>query len=391
MHNGLFVALLGIHQIVCWGTLTYGVTVLAAQMAARVGQAVAVIFTAYAFGLIFNGIVAPVCTRWVMRAGARVPGFCGLALAAAACVVLSYAHNLPFMVFGFMLAGAAMALTQYDFAFLCVRLYQPSQARRTITGITLFGALASSIMWPITQALAARWGLSGAWLGLAVIVLAVGGPMVYLCTRHAVVSVTPPAADGAINTAPRADVSATRVRWLVPGLTIVSVMGGAVATNLPFVLARFDAPATTIPAVLSLFGVGQLAARLLDLIGSRRFGLDVTVRVATVASLGAWLLFLLPQVGLITAIGVLLLGAGNGMFTIVRGTVPQLLFFGPQFTVVAGTLARAGSYARAGAPMLLALMLDTTQRAWPIALICAGAVIAGAYAVLRFGQLHEQH
>jgi hypothetical protein len=389
MHNGLFIALIGLHQIVCWGTLTYGVTVLSAQMAARVGQPVSTIFTAYAFGLIFNGVVAPVCTRWVMRAGARIPGFVGLAVAATACVVLSFATTLPIMVFGFMLAGAAMALTQYDFAFLCVRLYQPSRARATVTGITLFGALASSIMWPVTQALAARWGMPGAWLGLAVIVVVVGAPMVWLCTRHPVVSATPLPVDGEINPPPREDVSPTRVRWLVPGLTIVSVMGGAVATNLPFVLARFDTPATTIPAVLSLFGIGQLCARMLDLIGSRRFGLDVTVRVAALASLGAWVLFLLPQLGLVTAAGVLLLGAGNGMFTIVRGTVPQLLFFGPQFTAVSATLASAGSYARAAAPMLLAMMLDHTKLAWPIALACASAIIIGAYAVLRYGQLNE--
>jgi MFS family permease len=182
--------MLGVHQIVCWGTLTYGVTVFAPAMAARSGASVSAIMAAYALGLVVNGFVAPAATRWVMRGNAWLGGLAGLALGVAACVVLAFGGHLAWVAVGFALAGAAMAMAQYDFAWLCVRLYHPHDARRVVTGVTLFGAVASSIMWPIAVALQARFGLTVGWLGLGGIMASVGGVSLWWVTRSAILPKT---------------------------------------------------------------------------------------------------------------------------------------------------------------------------------------------------------
>jgi hypothetical protein len=343
-------------------------------MAQRAQCSVAAIMMAYAGGLIANGFVAPACTRWTMRDGGFVPGLTG----ALACIILSDAQQLSIIFIGFALAGAAMALTQYDFAWLCVRLYHPKNARKIVTGVTLFGALASSIMWPIAARLGESFGLSGGWRGIALIMVGVGIPCLWALTRNAQSSIQAAPSPAQLQAVSLPEISATKARMIVFGLVLLSVVGGGVASNLPFVLAKAEVTPAVIGGVLSLFGVGQLCARGLDFLGSGRFGLNVTLVVATCAALISWILMLIPPVPVTTVCAVLLLGAGNGLFTVLRGALPQLLFFGDQFVVTSSALARIGSYARAATPMAIAFMLERSSGIAPTALICAGSIVFGA-------------
>jgi hypothetical protein len=383
LNSAGFVASLGIHQIVCWGTLTYGVTIFAPAMAARAGVSVAAIMAAYSAGLLFNAVVAPACTRWVMRGNAWVGGFAGLGLGVAACVVLAYGAHVALVFAGFALAGAAMALTQYDFAWLCVRLYHPHNARRVVTGVTLFGAVASSIMWPIAQALLNHYGLTAGWLGLAAIMVSVGGVCLWLITRSAVESATDtPAASATPVDHPPAP-NAAQTLYVVLGLTLVSSVGAGLAANLPLLLAKFQATPSSIGLVLSLFGIGQLLARGLDFLGSQRSGLGVTLKTALVACALCWLLLLgLSAFGaplMMVGLAVLLMGASNGLFTILRGATPQLLFFGDSFTYVSAQLARWGSIARSVLPVAVAFALESALPMWSIALLCTAGIFLGAW------------
>ncbi len=380
-----FVASLGIHQIVCWGTLTYGVTVFAPAMAARAGVSIAAIMAAYCSGLLFNAAVAPACTRWVMRGNAWLGGVVGLAIGVLACVVLAFAWHVSIVFAGFALAGAAMALTQYDYAWLCVRLYHPHNARRVITGVTLFGALASSIMWPIAHQLNVRFGLATGWLGLAAIMAIVGGACLWLFTRIPVPNdlMDGEAATTAMPSQSNAPLGATQTRYVVLGLTLVSSIGAGLAANLPLLLSTFQASPGTITAVLSLFGVGQLLARGLDFLSSHRTGLGVTLKAAVAACAVCWLLLVaLASTGAplsMVALAVLLMGASNGLFTILRGATPQLLFWGEQFTQVSAQLASAGSVARAILPLAVALALESAMPRWAIAALCSVVLFLGAW------------
>jgi hypothetical protein len=276
-----------------------------------------------------------------------------------------------------------MALTQYDFAWLCVRLFHPHNARRVVTGVTLFGAVASSIMWPIAQALLTHYGLTAGWLGLAAIMVSVGGVCLWLITRSAVESATDaPAASAAPVAHPPAP-NAAQTLYVVLGLTLVSSVGAGLAANLPLLLAKFQATPSSIALVLSLFGLGQLLARGLDFLGSKRSGLGVTLKTAVVACALCWLLLLgLSAFGaplIMVAIAVLLMGASNGLFTILRGATPQLLFFGESFVHVSAQLARWGSIARSVLPVGVAFALESALPMWSIALLCTSGIFLGAW------------
>ncbi len=382
-----FISIVGIHQIVCWGTLTYGVTVFSPAMAAKLGVSITTIMLVYAAGILFNGIVAPACTRWVMRGAALRPGLAGLTLGGLSCLVLSFASH-PLVAFvGFAMAGAAMALTQYDFAWLLVRLHHPHDARRTVTGITLFGALASSIMWPIAHALNVRFGMEWGWRGLGLIMLVVGGACLLRITRMPVIRADAPLSDAATAAAPELPVipaiPAAQFWAIIVGLTTISIIGGALAINLPLLLAAAKAEPAVIAAVLSLFGIGQLLGRSLDFLGARKFGLNATVVTAASLALLSWAALHLPQTLAVTAAAVLMLGASNGLFTIVRGATPLLAFHGAQFIKASAAMASIGSVARAAAPIVIAFLLERVAHFTVTAAICAAGILIGAALVLH--------
>jgi hypothetical protein len=142
----------------------------------------------------------------------------------------------------------------------------------------------------------------------------------------------------------------------------------AMAAHLPGLMQAAGTSAATAILVGSLIGPSQVAARLLEFSLLRRVHPLISARVATAMHpLGAGILLL---GGPVTAplFGVLH-GAGNGILTIAKGTLP-LVIFGPQgYGRRQGLLMVPARVAQALAPWLFGLALD----AWG-----AGALVLSA-------------
>lgn len=356
MHPVLFASLVGLQQIVCWGTLTYAAAVFAPFLAQACGISIASVMTAYGVGLLTNAFVAPAATRWVLRVGTLGPGTLGLALLIAACATLSQASNWILLTLGFMIAGTAMALTQYDFAFLTVSLHMPAHARRVITVITFFGALASTIMWPAALALASLLGPQRAWLALATISVVFSLPALLLAYRQPITirestvsSVDTPSSSPTAPESPSA---------FLLGLLGLMFMGISLVANLPLVLTLMKTPTEQMAWILSLFGIGQLCSRALDYIAGRWLSTRATVAVCSVSFCTALLLMVSTQQGgFQTALAVFLFGCANGLVTVLRGVLPQQLFQGEAFAKVSSQLAGFGALGRALMPVVAAQAL----------------------------------
>jgi predicted MFS family arabinose efflux permease len=379
----LFACLVGLQQIVCWGTLTYAAAVYAPAMAAQTGISVASLMTAYGAGLLVNAVLAPGLTRWVMRVGALVPGLLGLLLTVMACMTLSVTTHWAVALAGFMLSGAAMALTQYDFAFLTVKLHMPRHARKVVAVITFFGALASTIMWPVALALASAVGTYAAWRYLALITVLVSLPAVLPCYRlprvQDPVASAMDAPGATLHTLPTAN-SAVVVACII-GLAII---GTSVVANLPLVLTQMQVSPAALATLLPLFGIGQLAARALDFVGSRWVDSTGTLVASVATLLAAMALSTLPHnAWWVSAAFVFLLGAGNGLATILRGVLPQQLFTGAVFAAASGQLASIGAFSRALMPVAVAHVVVLAHGVAWMGLIYAGLTILCGSLLMR--------
>ncbi|HVH81186.1 MAG TPA: MFS transporter, partial [Stellaceae bacterium] len=132
---------------------------------------------------------------------------------------------------------------------------------------------------------------------------------------------------------------------------------GAMAAHLPRLLEAAGASPTEAVAAAALVGPAQVAARLFEFGLLRRVHPLISARIAAVMHpLAALGLSMLGPFGV--AAFSLLHGAGNGMITIAKGTLP-LAIFGPNgFGQRSGVLSAPARVTQSAAPFLFGLLLD---------------------------------
>jgi hypothetical protein len=151
------------------------------------------------------------------------------------------------------------------------------------------------------------------------------------------------------------------------------------AAHLPRLLETAGATPVQAVAAAALVGPAQVAARLAEFLVVRRIHPLVSARIATMLHpAGALALGLIgPSAAAPFAI---LYGAGNGLLTIARGTVP-LAIFGPRgYGERTGLLGAPARATQAFAPFVFGVLLDL-MGTW-VVLVSSGLCIAALAALM---------
>lgn len=347
---------LGIAQIVSWGTLFYTIAVLGRAMREATGVSEVAMYAAYSAGLAISGLMAPWIGRTIDRRGGRLVLSWGSGGAALACAALCSVQGPATLALAWLLAGAAMAATLYDPAFATLHQLAGTAYRRSVTALTLFGGLASTAFWPLSQWLLDAHGFRAAFAAYAVLHLVVCLPLHLLCVpRHAPGAA---AAEAARAQPPPPPTRPTAYAWLAIALTGASFTASALAAHMIEVLTVRGLSAADAVLVGALFGPMQVAGRIAEFALGRRIRpvLAGTIAFATLAVS----LLLLTQVRAALGPAVLfavLYGVSNGVMTIVRGVVPAELFGPRDYGALLGRLAQPQFIARAVAPAAFAALV----------------------------------
>ena len=289
-----------------------------------------------------------------------------LVLALGLCL-LAVARGPWTLAGAWLVLGAGIALGLYDSAFATLAGLYGREARAPITGVTLIAGFASTVSWPLSTLFAEHLGWRGACLAWAGVNLALALPLNLLLVPR------PPLA--CARRLPRwteADEAAAPPpppRFAAPLLAFVFAavwfVTGALAAHLPGLLRAAGAGPAEAVAAAALLGPAQVAARLAEFGLLRRAHPLVSARLAALGHpAAAAALLLLPAGGVAAAAFALLHGAGNGVMTVARGTLP-LAVFGP-----AGYGARQGLI---GAPARLLQALAPFAFGWLLAGAGVGA------------------
>lgn len=363
--GGRVVLALGVTQTLAWASSTYLPAILAGPMARALGITPGSVFAAYSAALLLMAALGPRIGGLIDRHGGR-PVLCAsnLVLALALCVLGSAAGPAA-MVAGWMLLGTGMALGLYDAAFAAlVRIYGGG-ARGPITGITLLGGFASTLGWPLTSALLEGVGWRGACFAWAAIHLLVALPINWRCVP-AVAKPDAPRQPAPAASPPAAPAAPAGQRFQLVLLAVfgacTSFATSAMSAHLPglFVLTGVGTSAALFAA--SLFGPAQVAARLFEYFVLHRRHLPplLSARIAcALHPVGSALLLALGGSPALAVTFALLHGAGNGMITIAKGTLPLALFGPHGYGARQGWLAVAPRIMLAIAPFAFGqVMLD---------------------------------
>jgi predicted MFS family arabinose efflux permease len=375
------VTALGIGQIISWGTLFYSIAVLGPPMAHALGVSDVMLYGSFTAGLFLSGIASPWVGARIDRRGGRAVLAGGSLLGAIACALLATAVNAATMLAGWLVAGVAMAACLYDPAFATLYRVSGASYRRAVTALTLFGGFASTVFWPLSQYLLETHGWRVAFGVHAALNALVCIPL-HLAfvpsSSHRFVA----ASSSAV---PETDAahSGTFV-WLAAALSLAAFLASAISAHLVVLLASGGLAARDAVLVGALIGPMQVAGRVMEFAFSNRWSpLSVGTLAFTLLASALIVLCLVRGVWIVALAFALLYGWANGVMTIVRGTVPGVLFGSRNYGALLGRLAQPQFILKAAAPVAVTLLftLGDTRRAALYTLAGAGLAALVAYRI----------
>jgi MFS family permease len=380
------VAALGTAQTLAWASSYYLPAILAAPMAADLGVSTPTVFAAFSVALGVSALVGTKAGAAIDRFGGRPVLMLTSLLFGLGLAALGASQGLYSLFAAWVLLGIAMGCGLYDAAFASlVRLYG-KDARASITGVTLVAGFASTVGWPVTALLEAHFDWRVACFVWAAAHLLVGLPLNRLLpnpARNETIGQPAPAHTAEPTAAPAAPASriplaaAVSLGFVFAATAFIST---AMAAHLPTLMAAAGTTTATAVVVASLIGPAQVAARLLEFGLMRRLDPLLSARVAVALHpLGATALLAAGPVAA-PLFGVMH-GAGNGLMTIAKGTLP-LSIFGPQgYGRRQGLLVAPARVSQALAPWLFGLALASWSQ-WALLFTMSLGTLA-VFALLR--------
>jgi MFS family permease len=375
---------LGLSQLVCWGITYYLIGALGELIAADLGWSRSLVYGGFSVALLVMGVASPLVGVLIDRCGGRPVMVLGSGLIALGCGTLALAHGVFAYYASWALLGLAMRCTLYDAAFAALARIGGPHARRPISQITLLGGLASTVFWPITHALALHFGWRGA-------VLAYAGVGLLTVPLHLAI----PAGrygDRSGGGAPeRPHLAQSRPDRLLAGslyaliVTLTNVLNSGMSAHMIGILGGLGLAASVAVWVATLRGIGQSSARLCEvLFGGRLDPLTLNL-LAALALPVCFAAGLFSGRLLAAAIAfALIYGAGNGILTITRGTLPLVLFDHRTYGTLVGRLLVPSFLLSAIAPLGFALVIERLGEAGALVLsILIALTTLGAALALR--------
>jgi MFS family permease len=383
------VVYLGSSQLVCWGISYYPIGELGVQMTADLGWSRAVVYGGFSFALAVMGLASSTVGRLIDRHGGRSVMAAGSVLMSIGCAGLAWSHGVVSYYLAWMCLGLAMRCTLYDAAFATLVRIGGPEAPPAMSRITLPGGLASTVFWPIGHVLAASLGWRGAELvyagiAAATVPLHLALPRGSYSIEAGRVAPAPP------RPLPARDRRIAIAMYLVI-VTLTSSLNTGMSAHMIGLLSGLGLAAATAVSVASLRGVGQVLARLTEvMLGGRLHPLDLNL-IATSGMLIAFVAALVGHTALPAVVAFsFLYGASNGVLTITRGTVPLALFGHRGYGSFVGSMLIPGYVLSAIAPMVYALMIERIgpSSALVMSAAAAAAILAAAVVLkLRSGYI----
>ncbi len=355
---------LGITQITAWGTSYYCLGVLAGPIGRDTGWSRGFVFLGFTVALLVMGLVSNHVGRAIDRHGGRAVMTLGTVLVSAGLFVLAHVRGEPAYLAVWAFLGLGMRLCLYDAAFAALVQVAPSRGRTAISYLTLFGAFASSVFWVVGHALEEQFGWRQTLVLFALINLVVCLPLHWwgLARRESLgAAEVTPGARPASPDGPPLEGRARSVAIVLFAL-IMSLNGfvfGVISVQLVPMLEAAGLATAAAVWVASMKGVAQFGGRVVEIVFARNLRAITVGRIA-IGVLPPSLLLLLLGTGSLPMVVAftLLMGASQGVITIVRGAVPLALFGAKGYGAVLGVIATPVLVVNAASPTVFAWIVD---------------------------------
>jgi MFS family permease len=362
------ISALGVVEIFAWGSTFYLLAVLADPILADTGWSRTAVTGGISIGLLAAGGVAMRVGRLINDHGGRPVLAVAMLLIALGLAILAAAANVAVYLAAWLVLGVGMGAGLYDAAFATLGRLYGKEARRAITALTLWGGFASTVCWPISALLVETLGWRGTCLAYAAIHLTVTLPLCVFVLPRGERRVPLPGGGRRRSGALR-----DPAFWLIAVAgTTLTMIASLWSVHLISIMQAKGLTLAAAVALGALIGPAQVGARVVEMILGGRHHPVWTMLAATllVAAGFAGLLAGVPAAAALVAYG-----AGNGIWSIARGTLP-LAVFGPEdYAPTIGMLATPALLGSALAPSVGAILLERFGADWTLSLMVGASAI----------------
>lgn len=384
---------LGVTQILAWGSSYYLMAVLAKPIADNTGWPFAWVVGGLSLGLLTAGLVSPRVGDSIQRHGGRPVLAASALLLACGLIGLALARSLPVYLVSWLIMGAGMGAGLYDAAFSTLGRLYGQHARTAIATLTLFGGFASTACWPLSALFVSHVGWRGACLLYAGIQLLIVLPLYVFLLPSEPKGRAP---DGAVgdraHTQQRPTFSAPGSRavfiLMAGAITVSAMISTVISVHLLTILQLREIALAAAVALGALVGPTQVAARAIEMLISRYHHPLWTMLAATLfVAMGVGMLWMGFRV---VAAALIFYGAGIGIESIARATVPLAVFGHARYAAIMGRIAMPSLVAQATAPSLGAILMERFGAGVMLGALFATAILNVLIVIALFRLLHRQ-
>ncbi|MEZ5818464.1 MAG: MFS transporter [Hyphomicrobiaceae bacterium] len=353
---------LGITQITAWGTSYYCLGVLAAPIVADLGWSRGFVFLGFTVSVLVMALISAWVGRLIDRIGARVVMSVGSVIVAAGLFLLSRVTTHAAYLAVWVLLGIGMRCCLYDAAFAALVQVAPARGRQAISYLTLYGAFASSVFWVAGHYLEEAIGWRQALVVFALLNIGVCLPLHWLGLSRREAPVAAEASGSSGSSQSRVLEGKARTLAMVLFALVMSLNGfvfGIVSVQLVPLLEAAGLATAAAVWLASMKGVAQFIGRVVEIAFGRNLSPVAIGRLSiAVVPVSFGLLSVAQGQFAVLAIFTLLMGASQGVLTIVRGAVPLALFGAKGYGAVLGFIATPVLFVSAAAPTIFAWIVD---------------------------------
>jgi MFS family permease len=379
------VGVLGITQIIAWGTIFYSPVLTVPLIVGETGWSLSFGMGGFSLGLLVAGLVSPFIGRSIDRYGGHVVMTAGALVAAVGLAGLSQARDPWTYLAGWTVLGVGLGGSLYDPAFATLGRIFGAAARRPITILTLAGGFASTAGWPTTHVLIETVGWRGTYLVYAALMAFVCAPLYLFVLPRSRASLDAPQSSG--SAPPPALLPQRGIAFVLvtAAFTAYAFVPSGLSAHLLAIFDRAGIDATTVVFIGALFGPAQVAARVVELAFGHNVHPLLVGRAAVALLVAAFALLAAFGISVPLAMAfAVMFGAANGLVTITRGALPLALFGAEGYGALMGRISGFWLVMQSAAPLVMAFVAERASDKAALALAAAFAIVALAcFAAIR--------
>lgn len=343
---------LGFGQIILWGGSYFLLGILGKSIIEELKFSNQFLYGSLSLSILISGLVSPVVGKYInTKEKNYILLFAGVVMGIG-LLGLSFSTEKILFVTSWVLIGLAMGGGLYDPLFASLGRKYGKSATQSIIQITLVSGFTTTLIWPLLTFLMQNFGWRVTCMMYGILLIVCIFPIHYFSIFQ-----LPPREE---KQKCKDNTNATSFKkdkifyLLLVNFSIGMMVMTGVYMHLIDILIHHHITMVEAVSIGALLGPSQVGIRVLDLILPKKTPVKTALISSITILIGLLLLLVHPSIAFL---GVIFFGLGNGMRSILRGTLPLYIYGQNSYAIIIGKLARLPLIAQAITPLMSGLII----------------------------------